>query len=254
MLLRVIQTSTIFTHRIMGKWAEYRKALFYLKKQESGMTLAVFKADTQGKGRKIMKLVTKILFAVALLAGYGSASAVPCAAISDDLNYMVIADPTPVTDCLDAGVGNINGNPMNDAFLTGGGTALGYVFLGKDDDGPNPFNVFGNELAGGPGGSSGEWGFDADAWDSYSALAIGFKFGTGQTGPSWFVFSGLDPESGSTWTFTNCTAPDCGMGGSGLSHTNLYGILATDVPEPGTLALFGTGLILIALRRRRRPI
>ena len=95
----------------------------------------------------------------------------------------------------------------------------------------------------------GTWEFDALAWESFTDLAIGFKFGTGNNPNEWFVFSVAEDFFEGTWLFVNC----CAQGG-GLSHVNLYGIEGQDVPEPGTLALFGAGLILIALRRRRRPI
>lgn len=184
------------------------------------------------------------------LAYTGVAGAAPILCQNPANNHMKISD-TQVSACLDAGKGNLTGNPMNDLFLNGAGAGLGYVPLGKDDGGSNPFNVGQTQS-----GSTGTWGFDANIWDEYDTIAIGFKFGTGNKPDEWFVFEVVSDIFSGDWKFVNVF----GRGG-GLSHVNLYGILGTGdngedppqgIPEPGILFLLGAGLLAIMGIRRRQ--
>lgn len=194
-----------------------------------------------------------IAFLATLVLG-GHASAAPILCQTPTINHMLI-DDSQVSACLAAGQGNpsLTGNPANDTFLTGAGAGLGYVTLGKDDEGPNPFNVAQTQSNG-----TGTWSFDASVWNDYSTIAIGFKFGTGNKPDDWFVFQVVSNISSGLWEFVNVY----GTGG-GLSHVNLYGILGDNgnggdppagISEPGVLLLLGAGLMGLAWVRRRHEV
>jgi hypothetical protein len=147
-------------------------------------------------------------------------------------NYMKV-DSAYVTACLDAGVGNINGNALTDDYLLGGGTG---TLIGA-----SPYTQ---------NGKVGTFTVDGNLWNSWSSISLGFKFGTGNQPDEWFVYSLVKGVTSGSWEFVNTF----GKGG-GLSHTVLYGTQRTTrVPEPATLAIFGLGLLGFAgtaLRKRK---
>jgi hypothetical protein len=173
--------------------------------------------------------------ALAAFCFVGSAAAEPVLCDDASVNHMYV-DSTLVSACLGGGVGNINGNPGTDDFLTGEGAGLGLVGIG---DG-----------SGTQSGSSGTFSFDSSLWQSWGEIAIGFKFGTGNKPDEWFVYL-LNPlVSSGNWQFVNVFDK-----GGGLSHVQLYGRgEPANVPEPATLALFGIGLLGAAAARRRKRI
>jgi len=173
---------------------------------------------------------------IALAAGCwfaGSAHAVPLLCEDEAVNHMYV-DDSQVSSCLGAGVGNVNGNPTTDDFLTGEGSGLGLVGIGGASFTQS--------------GSSGTFSLSSSLWDTWSEIAIGFKFGTGNNPDEWFVYA-LNPMiSSGSWQFVNVF----GRGG-GLSHIQLYGIPGgTTVPEPSTLALLGIGMLAAGFARRRK--
>lgn len=189
--------------------------------------------------KRILKLAS--VFVLTMCLQTAGATPIACAAVSETTNYMEI-DDSQVLACVGSGLGNLSGNPANDPFLLSAAGA-GYELITKSDDVTVLFSFLVTQA-----GTAGTWGFDASVLDSFSDLVIGFKFGTGNTLDNWFVYSVIDLITSGNWNFFNLSER-----GDGFSHGNLYGI-ATSVPEPGTLALLGTGLILIALRRRKRPV
>jgi hypothetical protein len=177
--------------------------------------------------------VSAILIALAAGVSAGSANAVPLLCEDATVNHMYV-DDSQVSECLGAGAGNVNGNPGTDDFLTGEGAGLGLVGIGS--------------AAHTQSGTTGTFSFASSLWDTWSEIAIGFKFGTGNRPDSWFVYS-LDPQiSSGSWQFVNVFNR-----GGGLSHVQLYGIPGgTTIPEPGTLALLGIGMLAAGIARRRK--
>lgn len=189
--------------------------------------------------------LTAAVVVASTLVRFAEAAPILC---KDTAKNHMSMDDSQVSACLDAGTGNINGNPGNDPFLTGGGSAAGYTLASKDDA-TNPFNIQTSQT-----GSSGKWSINASFWASNTVGAIGFKFGTGNQADEWFVYQLVQNVSSGTWDFIN----KFGKGG-GLSHTNLYSTNQPPPPvvvtEPAALSLLLlgiAGLVVGATTRRRR--
>ena len=180
--------------------------------------------------------LSKVAASVVVVGGAFAFTAVETAEATDILceivtnNHMLI-DDSEVSMCLDAGVGNLTGNPMNDLFLTGAGLVDGYHSDGKSD-GANPYNLQYTQSNG-----TGTWSLNPLYWTTHSQGAIGFKFGTGNQPDEWFVYKLIPNVSSGNWEFVNVYEK-----GGGLSHMNLYG-----VPEPASLVLLGLGFLSLGL-------
>ena len=170
------------------------------------------------------KMVLITLF-MGVLATTANAAPMLCETTTN--NHMYV-DDSLVSACVDAGIGNVNGNVLTDDFLTSGGTAMGYagsaVTVGFTQT-----------------GSTGTFTINGTGVD-----AIGFKFGTGNQPDEWFIYDLVAGVTTGDWEFVNVF----GTGG-GLSHIQAY-TNGGSVPEPGVLGLLGLGLVGMVLGRRRR--
>ena len=171
-----------------------------------------------------------VLATAAYFSGAANAAPILCETLTND--HMLV-DDAYVSACVDAGVGNINGNPATDDFLLKP-EGTGYAGIG------------GGSFT--QAGTSGTFSIDAALWNIYSSIAIGFKFGTGNQPDEWFIYTLQDGVSSGTWQFVNVFRK-----GGGLSHLQLYSTdVPRKVPEPTTLTLLGLGLLATPLLARRR--
>lgn len=92
------------------------------------------------------------------------------------------------------------------------------------------------------------------AGTAIGAVSLSLSFDIASRPEDDIMFA-LDSSSGSLWTLDLATAAAT-LVGAWSGPTNLAGLafLADEVPEPAMLGLFGFGLGLLALRRRRRPV
>jgi hypothetical protein len=192
------------------------------------------------KGMSMKKLVTlsALLVTGTLFAGTASAVAVSCGGVG---NRTVTVDPALAGGLCYSQTGNLQNADID---------ALGFTLIEKD--------VI---PAGGDGGlltytltssSSGNWGVSEDAWESFDRLFLAFHFGgggdTAEDNPDSFIVELSRSDNSGTFALGG-TEP---FQLNGLSNLYLLGLDGTtDVPEPGSLALLGLGLLGIGLARRK---
>lgn len=160
------------------------------------------------------------------------AAAYPVLCEDAQKNHMYV-DSAYVSSCVDASVGNVNGNPQTDDFLLKN-PSLPYVGIG--------------DATFTQSGSTGTFSLMSSLWNTWDSLALGFKFGTGGKPDQWFVYLLNSDVSWGTWRFVNLFNR-----GGGLSHVQIYGVKPAQVPEPATLGLLGLGILGFAFARHRRP-
>ena len=201
----------------------------------------------------------KKLFAAGILlqifALPATAATIQCSEYNPDVpkNYMEL-DSSVVSACAMSGVGNLSGE-LGDQFLTANPdySPAGKIEADFDAATPNPYNISFTQATDpnvqDPEESLlpyGTFTFSGDFWNTYSAGAIAFKFGTGNQPDEWFVYHLVAGVTSGNWNFINVHKK-----GGGLSHVHLYGELSP-VPVPAAIPLFLTALAAFGLFRRRQ--
>ena len=188
--------------------------------------------------RKYMTLLITLFFCVPF-----SAHAVPCGETSTGVFTSAA--------CQDGTTPNDSVTYLNDNSFFGINT---WEFLDKVDYSDSDFNDT-NFWSGNFQGTDGYFTLASDIWSRYDNLAVVLKGGnaydlTGAGPVKWAAYSLVQDELDYTWIFgyNNNTTPQL----KDISHMTIYGSGARPIPEPGTLLLFGAGLIGFGSFRKRR--
>ena len=126
------------------------------------------------KLKAVRMCASAIVMASVLFASHANAGLIACKDVSK--NYMQISDAY-VSSCVDAGVGNINGNAQTDDFLLA-------------DPGTGFVGISGGsfvQLTKTSSKTTGTFSLDPNLWNTWNDLLIGFKFGTGGNPDQWFI-------------------------------------------------------------------
>lgn len=150
------------------------------------------------------------------------------------------------TSCTYDDATNFNSVAAIDALFPGDPWAYAGELTGSGTD--SYFTIEVNSGAWGSAPVSGTWEISDSFWDAYGEAVVSMHVGQGGGAPDAWAWEMTTGATSGTWSYDVLS----GTGG-GLSNIKLFGRgTSVTVPEPGTLALFGIGLMgLIGLSRRK---
>jgi hypothetical protein len=180
-----------------------------------------------------------VLFA---LAGQASAGPITC---GDDVYIKATLDSAELCE---TGDGNPNATDIPAGWSSDAWTDQGHIAGGTSDD---FLSVVFNSGSWGGGDFNLTWSIAEEFWETFANAVISIHVGNGnanRSGADHFIWLITPGETSGTLDYDFIS----GTGG-GFSNIRLWGSgEPSSVPEPGTMALLGGGLLLLGLRRRKK--